>query len=75
MEVLTEIITSVGFPIGMCIIMAIWIKITHDDHREDVKELQKNHTEETDAFVKAINENTLVLQKLIDKIGDNDNEQ
>lgn len=70
MEVLTQIITSVGFPIAMCLLMGYWIKTTHDDHREDIKRLQENHADETKSMTEALNNNTIALQKLIDKIGD-----
>lgn len=73
MEVITQLVTSVGFPIAMCFIMGYWIKTTHDDHREDIQRLQKNHAEETSAMTDALNNNTIALQQLIDKIGD-DNE-
>lgn len=74
MDGIVQVISSVGFPIAMCLLMGYWVKTTHDDHREDIKRLQENHTEETKDLTQAINNNTLVVQQLIDKIGDNDNE-
>lgn len=70
---ITQIISSVGFPIAMCIIMGYWVKTTHDDHREDYKRLQESHTAESKELTQAINNNTLVVQQLIDKIGDDAN--
>lgn len=70
---ITSLVTSVGFPIAMCLIMGYWIKTTHDDHREDIQKLQENHTKETSAMTDALNNNTLALQQLIDRKGDNNN--
>lgn len=74
MEAITQVIASVGFPIAMCLLMGYWVKTTHDDHRDDIKRLQDSHAEETKEMTNAINNNTIVLQQLVDRIGDNDNE-
>lgn len=50
-------ISSVGFPIVICIILLFYIK-----------ELNRSHAEEVDKFTDALNKNTLVLQKLCDKM-------
>lgn len=50
-----QAISTVGFPIVMCIIFAWYIK-----------DLNENHKEETEKFTEALNSNTLVLQKLCD---------
>lgn len=57
---ITEIlqaITTVGFPIVMCI-MLLWY----------ILKLTAEHKEETTMFTDALNKNTLVLQKLCDKM-------
>lgn len=51
-------ISTVGFPIVMCLIL---LKFQRDQSAE--------HKEETEKFTEALNKNTLVLQKLCDKIG------
>ena len=48
-------ISTVGFPIVMCLIFAWYIK-----------DLNESHKEETEKFTEALNSNTLVLQKLCD---------
>lgn len=50
-----QAISTVGFPIVMCIIFACYIK-----------DLNESHKEETEKFTEALNSNTLVLQKLCD---------
>lgn len=52
-----QAITTVGFPIVMCLVL-LWY----------IREQNASHKEETNAFVKAINKNTLVLQQLCDKL-------
>lgn len=53
-----SIISTVGFPIACCLV-CFWY-IYHS---------QKSHKEEMDKMSEAINNNTLVMQQLIDKIG------
>lgn len=55
-DMMTEwanLISSVGFPIGMCLLM--WYQNS---------ELTKTHKEETDELKKAIENNTLILTEL-----------
>lgn len=54
---LSTLISTLGFPIGMCLIMCYYINNINDAHKE-----------ETDKFAEALNNNTLVLQKLCDKL-------
>lgn len=54
---LAALISTLGFPIGMCLIMCYYINKINDAHKE-----------ETDKFAEALNNNTLVLQKLCDKL-------
>ena len=58
LETIVKIISSVGFPIAMCVAL-LWY----------IKEMCKQHKEETEKFTEALNNNTLVLQKLCDTIG------
>lgn len=57
MNIILQAITSVGFPIVMCL-MLMWY----------VREISSKHKEESDKFAEALNANTLVLQKLCDKL-------
>lgn len=54
---LASLISTLGFPIGMCLIMCYYINKINDTHKE-----------ETDKFSEALNNNTVVLQKLCDKL-------
>lgn len=63
-------IGSLGFPIVACCMMAIFFNKINDQYRADIKEMNTNHKAEIDKMVEAINNNTLVIQKLVDKMGD-----
>ena len=53
---IATVISTVGFPIGMCLILCLYVKQTNESYREDIKTLQKS-----------IDNNTAVMQRLIDK--------
>lgn len=55
---ITQIVSTVGFPITMCVAL-LWY----------IKEISDKHKQETEKFTEALNNNTLVLQKLCDTIG------
>ena len=52
-----NVITNVGFPIACCIFMGYFIR-----------ELQAQHKKEIVTLTKKINEHTVTIQKLVDKI-------
>lgn len=60
-------IGSLGFPIVACIGMAIFFREVNKNYREDIKELSTNHRNEMDKVTEAINNNTIVIQKLLDR--------
>lgn len=66
------LISSVAFPIVACIGMAFYVKYITDKNREDTKELNKQHTDEMLIFKseikQALDNNTIALQKLCDKL-------
>lgn len=65
-------ITTVGFPIVACIAIAWFFNKVNDNYRADIKELQASQKEETKALVDAVNNNTLIIQKLCDKLDKED---
>lgn len=66
---ISQMITSIGFPIVACGAMAWYVKDTNDKHRDEVQRLNNQHKEEMEQVTEALNNNTLALQKLCDKIG------
>lgn len=67
-------ITTVGFPIVCCCAMMWYVKYQTDKNREDILRLNDMHRSEMLEVTEAINNNTVALQKLCDKI-DNDKEK
>jgi hypothetical protein len=51
------LVTNLGFPITICLLL-MWY----------VREITNKHEEETKRFTEALNSNTLVLQKLCDAL-------
>lgn len=67
-DILTAV-TTVGFPIVCCGAMMYYVKYTTDKHREEIKTLNMQHKDEMKEVTNAVNNNTLALQKLCDKMG------
>lgn len=72
-NVIITMIGSLGFPIVACIFIALFFNKTQENYRQDIKEMQATHRQETDKMTEALNNNTLALQRLVDKMeGDKD---
>ena len=67
-ENILTIIGSYGFPICACIAIAWFFNKVNDNYRNDIKELSASHKEEVKVMTDAINQNTLVIQKLCDNL-------
>lgn len=65
---IVSLISTVGFPIVCCIAMGWYVKYTTDKNREQINEMNTQHKAEMDVLTAAINNNTLALQKLSDKL-------
>lgn len=63
-----NIISTVGFPIFACITMGWFVKYQLDKNDEEMQETREAHRQEVEKITEALNNNTLALQKLIDKI-------
>lgn len=61
-------VATVGFPIVCCGVLMYYQKYTHDNDSEQLKQLSQSHTEEMNTMANALNNNTVVLQKLCDKL-------
>lgn len=68
-----QIINGVGFPIAACIGMAAYFVWDKKTRREERKEQQDETFEMINKLSDAVAANTLVIQKLIDKLNDNAN--
>lgn len=63
MDAVTTAISTLGFPIVMCGVM-FWYMIKEKD----------THKEEMDSVTEALNNNTIILQKLCDKLDGDKND-
>lgn len=68
MNDIIQAITTVGFPIVMCIGACWYVKYQNDNFRTEINNMQKEHKEEITKVTEALNNNTLALQKLVDKL-------
>lgn len=83
-QVLQGFIQNVGFPITFCLLIFWWMKSQmeknaeqmENQHEQCLKQIQTltdAHTIESKEMTTAINNNTLTMQKLIDKLGGMEN--
>lgn len=70
MEDIANIVSTFGFPIACCIILMYYVFRLNESHKAEVTEIMHEHKEEVNKMTDAINSNTLVLTKLLDKLGE-----
>lgn len=61
-----QAITTVGFPIVCCGAMMWYVKYTNDRNSDEINHLTEEHRSEISEVTQALNNNTLVIQKLCD---------
>lgn len=67
---IVQLISTLGFPIVCCLGLGWYVKYVTDKEREERLTMQKEHRDEIAQVTTALNNNTLALQKLCDKLGD-----
>lgn len=70
-----QAITTVGFPIVCCGAMMWYVKYITDQSRREVTELDNQHKEEMAKITEAVNNNTLALTRLCDKLSEEDQKE
>lgn len=81
MQDILTIIQTVGFPIAVAIAMFVMLQNEQKYHREETEKLTETITElkitfnasitdQEKSITEAINNNTLVIQKLLDRMGE-----
>lgn len=74
-SVVTSLVSSLGFPIMMCIVMAYYIKYRGDKNRDEITTLNERylglitdlnnaHKEETENLKQSIDNNTTAIKEL-----------
>lgn len=68
LDSIATVISAVGFPIVACIFLGYFIMKQLEASNKQLSEIQKEHNESVSKLAEAVNNNTLVIQKLIDKL-------
>ncbi|MBR2553852.1 MAG: hypothetical protein IKE94_03220 [Aeriscardovia sp.] len=68
MNDVVSIISAVGFPIVAAIGCGYFVKWQYEQNQKQNEEMRKEHKEEVAKMTEALNNNTLALQRLIDKL-------
>lgn len=68
LNVIVSAVTSLGFPIVCCGAMMYYVKYITDKNREEVFSLNADHKEEMMQIKDALNNNTMAIQRLCDKL-------
>lgn len=70
MQTILQAITTVGFPIVCCGAMMWYIKYSTDQNRDDLTALNEMHRAEMLEMTQAVNNNTVVLNRLCELLKD-----
>lgn len=79
-EAIVNLVSTLGFPIVMCIALIVSIKYVFDkmdarnekqaeQQREEINTITELHRQETAEFVKSINEVTVIMNKILVIVG------
>ena len=68
MNDIVQVISAVGFPIVAALDCGFFVKWQYEQNMKQNEELRKEHKEEVSKMTEALNNNTIALQKLIDKL-------
>lgn len=68
MNLIAQLIASLGFPIVMCIILIVFIKYVIDAHRRERKELTERYALLIEELTEVVSNNTTMISKINDKI-------
>lgn len=63
-----QIVSTLGFPIVMSGAMAWYVYHMSETHRQEVEKLNERHKEEMEKVTEALNNNTLALTKLCERM-------
>lgn len=66
---IVSIVRAVGFPIVAALGCGYFVKWQYEQNMKQTEAMRQEHKEEVSKITEALNNNTLALQKLIDKLG------
>ena len=68
MNDIVQIISTLGFPIAMCVGACFFIKYQFDTSNKQMEDIRKDHKEEIKQLQTALDNNTIALTRLLDKL-------
>lgn len=72
MNEVVQIISTLGFPIAMCVGACFFIKYQFDTSNKQMEDIRKDHKEEIKTLKDSLDNNTIALTKLLDKLNQED---
>jgi len=69
LNIVAQFITTIGFPSAVLIYSLWYIKYREDKNDAQVDKLNQQHAEEMDKLTEALNNNTIAITRLTDKLG------
>lgn len=69
-----EIFNNMAFPAACCIAMGAYVKYITDQHFKERKDLEESHSKAEDSIKEAIINNTIVMTKLCERMGNIESE-
>lgn len=73
LNIVSQFITTIGFPSAVLIYSLWYIKYREDKNDAQVDKLNQQHAEEMDKLTEALNNNTVAITRLTDKLGGQQN--
>lgn len=74
MDTWVQIISTLGFPIFSAIALGWYVVTTNKENNARIDKMQDEHKEEIQKVTEALNNNTLALQRLCDKMDREEND-
>lgn len=65
---IVQIISTLGFPIASAVALGWYVVATNRENNARIDKMQAEHKEEIQKVTEALNNNTLALQRLCDKM-------
>lgn len=65
---ITTLLGSFGFPIVACLGMGWYVKYQMDENNKQLKEVREEHKSEMNKVTEALNNNTVAINKLCERL-------
>ena len=68
MNEIAQIISAIGFPIVAALGCAYFVKWQYEQNQKQIDDMRKEHKEEVTNMTKAIENNTIAITRLVEKL-------